>query len=256
MNRFKLLLVIVLGLSLHSCKMYNDILFQDTKDFEFTPTVDAFTKDYQIAENDKITFRLYTKDGLQLIDPIVLENGGAQMLRQLQESGINFLVESDGNINLPLLGRVKIVGKTLIEAEQYLEKEYARYFNNPYAVLDIINNRVIVSTGGGSSATVINLVNNNTTVLEAIAMAGGLSDGANAQKIKLIRKEGQERVVYKVDLSTLEGLEMADMVVQANDIVYVEPNRRYVRDIATELGPYLTLLSSALLIYGLLTNGL
>lgn len=249
-------MVIALGLSLHSCKMYNDILFQDTKDFEFTPTMDAFTKDYQIAENDKITFRLYTKDGLQLIDPIAMQEGGGQMMRQMQNNSLNFLVESNGEINLPLLGRTKIVGKTLIEAEQYLEKEYAKYFNNPYAVLDIINNRVIVSTGGGSSATVINLVNNNTTVLEAIALAGGVSDEGNAKQIKLIRKEGQERVVYKVDLSTLEGLEMADMIVQANDIVYVEPNRRYVRDVARELGPYLTIFSSALLIYGLLTNGL
>ena len=237
-----------------SCTINRNIMFRDTKDFEFEVPYDTFGKDYVLAPNDKISFRLYTKDGLQLIDPTFLERGTSVQAQRFLTEGITFLIESDGRVNMPLLGRIPITGKNLVEAERYLEDLYADYFNNPYAVLDIINNRVIVSPGGGGTAQVINLVNNNTTVMEILAMAGGITDEGNAKEIKLIRKKGDERLVYKMDLSTLEGLEMADMIVQANDIVYVQPVRNYAREAIVELGPYLSLISSILLILSIINN--
>ncbi|MFW6351649.1 MAG: hypothetical protein ACOC2E_04630 [Bacteroidota bacterium] len=81
-------------------------------------------------------------------------------------------------------------------------------------------------------------------------MAGGIADG-RAGKVKLIRGDLDDPQVFLIDLSTLEGVRNAEMVLQANDIIYVEPRERVPQRIMETIGPYLSLLSSALIIYSL-----
>lgn len=250
-----LFLLALLSATFFSCTVRNDIMFKDIKSFEYANNLDAYDEEYVIAENDVMSFTLYTKNGLQIVDFTAgstgNNNNGMQQNR-LRSTGLQYVVEEDGMVNLPLVDRVKIIGKTIKEAEFFLEDLYSKYYVDPYITVQINNNRVIVSTGGGGSARVINLTNRNTTVFEALALAGGINSEGNARKIKLIRKnEEGEYDVYRIDLSTIEGLSDADITVQANDIVYVQPTRNYVRDAVRELGPYLSLLSSSLLIYSL-----
>ncbi|MFW5725619.1 MAG: polysaccharide export protein EpsE, partial [Bacteroidota bacterium] len=72
-----------------------------------------------------------------------------------------------------------------------------------------------------------------------------------ASKVKLIRGDLSDPQVFLIDLSTIEGVRDADMIIQANDIIYVEPRERVPQRIMENLGPYLTLLSTALLVYSL-----
>ena len=68
----------------------------------------------------------------------------------------------------------------------------------------------------------------NTTVIEVLARAGGIRARGRSKRIKLIRQDGEENLVFMMDLSTVEGLEAARTVVQANDIIYVESNPQIV----------------------------
>ena len=89
-----------------------------------------------------------------------------------------------------------------------------------------MNNRVLVFPGEAGQATVITLENQNTTVIEVLAQAGGIRARGRSKRIKLIRQKGNENLVFLMDLSTVDGLEAARTVVQANDIIYVESNLR------------------------------
>ena len=127
---------------------------------------------------------------------------------------------------------------TLREAGLYLEEAYSEYLNNPMVRLQVMNKRVTIFPGGsGGSAKVINLVNNNTTLIEALALAGGINDG-KAYKIKLIRGDLKNPTIYQIDLSTVEGLKQADLVLQANDIIYVEP-AKVLTQFMKDFNPYL-----------------
>ena len=97
----------------------------------------------------------------------------------------------------------------------------------------------------------ITLENTNTTLLEALALAGGIEDG-KARKIKLIRGDFKNPKVYLIDLSTIEGMTNGDIIIQANDIIYVEPVLHPARTILAELTPIVSLLTSFLLIWSLL----
>jgi polysaccharide export outer membrane protein len=115
--------------------------------------------------------------------------------------------------------------------------------------VQVQNKRIVVFPGNGSNAVVLTLENNNTTLMEAIAMAGGITQRGRAAKIKLIRKVDGERKVYLIDLSTIDGLKYVDMIVQANDYIYVEPVPQIGNEILRDVAPIVSLITSAVLIY-------
>lgn len=220
-------------------------MLRTPKDYNYDKLVDSLSRlDYKIAANDAIQYRVFTNDGFKLID---LASSGTGVLR----NDLDVIVESDGNIKMPLLGRFNVLGLSIKEAEKLMEEKYSEFYVKPYVTLKVINKRVIVFPGNTGQAKVIPMINNNTTVIEAIATAGGIPEDGKAYKIKLIRNNNDPSIkpfVYLMDLSRIEGVTMANSKVQANDIIYVEPRYRPFRTLAVELAPIATLLTTFLIL--------
>lgn len=235
-----LLIMIFLG----SCKVFVPYQMLRQGKYPISQFPDSVQQqEYRIAPNDMLSMSVFSNNGENLIDP----TGG----KQIQNSELSYLVEFDGQVKLPVLDRIPISGLTLREAEKMLEERYSAYYNQPFVQLQVTNNRVIIFTGGqGSEAKVLPLENTNTTLFEALAMAGGIQDG-KAHRIKLIRGDLKNPQVYVIDLSTIEGMTKSNLVLQANDIIYVQPRDKIPQKILDNITPYLTLTSTILLIYGL-----
>ncbi len=218
------------------------------KGYEYAKKPDStnIVKAYRISANDVISFNLYSNDGFKLIDLSSLNESNAGYRVQGQ---LDFLVEYDGTVKLPVLGRTKISGYTIREAEFMLEEKYSASYVSPFVVLDVTNRRVIVFPGSEGDAKTIPLKNNNTTLLEAIALAGGIADQGKAKQVKLIRDLNGKREVYLIDLSTINGLEDANMVLLANDIIYIEARRRYVSKILQEVTPIISLITTTFIVF-------
>lgn len=248
MRNYVLLLFTVLAFS--SCNINKNILFKSPTDYTYDSLPDTTDESYTISPNDLIDFRFYTADGYMLVEGSFSGELNINNQTTNNNNRLNYLVDKDGTIKLPVIGRINLEGLTVREAEELLERLYSELYNDPFVVLTVSNSRVIVSPGEGGSARVITLTNTNTTLMEAIGLAGGISNRGNASKIKLIRteKESQKRKVYLIDLSTIEGVDEADIIVQANDIIYVEPMPQVAQELATELAPYVTLLTSLVLV--------
>lgn len=208
-------------------------------------------KSYKISANDRIEFRIYSNDGFKLIDLTSLNNpSDAVRYNFLTE----YLVEYDGYVKLPIIGSTLIKGLTVREAERMLEERYSAFYVKPFVLLEVVNKRIIVFPGSPGDAKVINLRNNNTTLIEGLALSGGISDNGKAHKIKLIREKPDsagKQDVYLIDLSTIAGLKHGDMILQANDIIYVEPKKNYSSRLLREITPVLSLVTSIILAYGL-----
>ena len=122
-------------------------------------------------------------------------------------------------------------------------------------LLTVNNRRVVVFPGGGGDAKIIPLDNNNTTLLEALASAGGLAKRGNAKEVKLFRRQiGGGRKVYQFDLSQIANLKYADIVMQADDVVYVQPNTELARGLLTDITPLITLLTTTFLVIGIVRS--
>jgi polysaccharide biosynthesis/export protein len=234
-------------LGITSCQVLNpERMLRTPPDFEYSAFDETTIQpEYRLAPNDKLYFRLFTNDGERLVDPI------NPMVQQIRDDQQVYTIEFDGLVKIPILGRVTLGGLTVREAERYLENQFASYYNRPFVQLRVTNNRVIVFPGGrGGTSSVVYLENSNTTLFEALALAGGIADG-KAHRVKLIRGDLADPQVFLIDLSTIEGVKNADMIVQANDVIYVEPRERVPQRIMENISPYLTLLSAALIVYSL-----
>lgn len=243
----KWILVTILCGFLTSCTvLYPSRMLNTGKTYAYsTLPLNAPESPYRLAPNDEVSILVSTNSGQNLINP--LEGAQTNPGQNLQ----TYLIEYDSTVNLPLLRRTKLGGLTLAEAEKKLEQEFGFFFNDPFVHLKVSNNRVIIFPGGeGGQAQVVKLESPHTTLFEALALAGGITDG-KAYNIKLIRGNLHERQVYRIDLSTIDGLKAGDIILQANDIIYVEPVNRLPQAILREITPYLTLASTLLLIYGI-----
>lgn len=257
-----LFLLVLVSLGLGSCTINKDLLFKTPKDYVFDTLPDTLNPPARLAPNNMLNFNFFTGDGHILVEAglgsnMFVSQGQNMRSNQLvnQQNQLPYIIDRDGTVKLPVVGRVKLAGLTLREAEQMLEKLYEQYYNDPFVLLNVQNNRVIISPGAGGAAAVITLVNNNTTLMEALAMAGGVSQRGDASKVKLIRSDDQtnERKVYQFDLSTIEGIKYADVIVQPNDIIYVEPLPLLTREFLQEITPLVTLLSTVAILISLVS---
>ena len=114
------------------------------------------------------------------------------------------MVKPDGLVELPELGDIRLEGLTIEEAEVLLEEAYASFYKDPFVILRVQNNRVYIFPGETGKASVVTLRNMNTTLLEVLALSGGIGNRANASKVKLIRRTEQGNEVYKMDYPRLK----------------------------------------------------
>jgi polysaccharide export outer membrane protein len=139
-----------------------------------------------------------------------------------------------------------VKGLTVVELEDTLSKILSKSFINPFVQIRISNQRVVIF-GGRGNAKVVNLLHTNTTLLEAIAQAGGIDETGKAFSIKIMRRsEIGKREIYKIDLSTINGIKEADMIVQGNDYIYIDYKPRIASSILGEIGPWLGLATTSL----------
>lgn len=243
----KLVLFALVAFSVSSCKILTpSVMLRTSKDFQYTPMPDTFSLQYKISKSDVIQIRLFANDGFKLIDVTQDQQGAVRAA-----GGMQYLVEFDGTAKFPILGRVMMAGLTLREAEMVLQEKYSEYFHSPFVMVNVENRRVFMFPGTDGTARVVPLQYDNTTLIEALALAGGITQVGKAHRIKLIRGNPDKPDVYLINLSTIEGIKQGSMVLQANDIIYVEPRYKIASRVLTEIAPYLSLFSSAILVYSL-----
>lgn len=239
--------------------MNQDLLFRTTAEQEFAQLNEATNEAYTLAPNDRLQLQLFSNRGQLLMAATAGSSDGGQNnnFMQQQRNAFTYRVELDGTVELPEVGAVHLAGLTLDEAERTIEDAYEAEYVEPYALLKVVNNRVLVFPGEAGQATVITLENQNTTVIEVLAQAGGIRARGRSKRIKLIRQKGEENLVFMMDLSTVDGLEAARTVVQANDIIYVESNPQIVKEALADVSPLaqmITTVTSLFLTYQVLST--
>lgn len=245
-------IVLIFLILFTSCKSYKqDILFQLDDDFtesDLETAKEQIESNYILEPNDILLLDVFTNKGERIIDPNfeLAAQGGAQLQQQQQDFG--FVVQADGTVFFPLIGRFEAQGMNLLEAELKLAEEYSNFYIDPFVKLRIGNRRVFVL--GAPGGQVVPLQNENTNLTEILALAGGLQLGARAQNIKVIRGD----LVYLVDLTTISGMRRTNMDVQPGDVIYIEPWRRPWLETLRDVSPALSLASSILTLIVVVQN--
>lgn len=243
------LVFVVVMLSVSSCKVLRPSeMLQEGKEYpisEFRPS----EKEYKIKPFDELSIRITTNDGFSLIGLGSVDSNSDYQMRQ---RGLSYLVEFDGLVKLPTLGRISLSGYTVREAEKLLEDMYAEYYQSPFVLLNVTNRKAFIFFDGGTKARTVNIPPENLSLIEAISNVGGLTDISRSYRIKLIRGDlTNNPEVFYWNLSSLDELRNSNLLLEANDVVYIDSKPQYVSRILREIAPYLTLATTALSVYGI-----
>lgn len=224
------LILVVLTAMLPSCRLvYPEFMFKQ-KDYQTFEFKEQLIKQYVIKPFDQFTMNIFARDGFRLVD--VGSTLGAQAQGMQTGRGMFYIVDKDGYVRLPVLGEMNVAGYTETELERLIAEKVSAYIVDPFVEVRVINRRCFLFKG--TTGQVVSLNQSPTSLLEVVAMSGGITAGLKAYKIKLIRGDLKNPQITIIDLSTIEGMQRSNLIVQTNDIIYIEPRRRYVRDLLRE----------------------
>jgi len=192
---------------------------------------------YKLAQSSKpqaehyisdrsIEYRILPQDRLQVVlykDPNQNVMVQTQELEQpMTREGI--LVNTAGDIILPLIGKVHIAGLTQTQAAEKITQKYKRYLNTPSVYVEVLNKRLYV-LGEVKKPGVVKIDKEKMTLFEAIAFAGDLTDSAVRDNIIIISNHPIKGLQMRhVDLTDFDHMRYADLMLRPNDLVYVQPD--------------------------------
>ncbi len=143
-----------------------------------------------------------------------------------------YVIDADGTIDFPVLGRISVAGKTRTELELFIKKliQDQNLIKDPVITVTF-NNLYVTVIGSTGSVGRVNIDRDNFTLLDAIAQAGDLELTGLRENVRVIRETGIDKLIsYEVNLCSAEDLYNSPVFyLQQKDVIYVEPNNKIKR---------------------------
>ncbi|MDB5258560.1 MAG: polysaccharide transporter [Chitinophagaceae bacterium] len=132
------------------------------------------------------------------------------------------LIDQYGDIELPMVGLIRISGLTLKQTEKLIKDKMSEYLTYVTVTVKLMSFRVSV-LGEVMNPGIKQIDRNHLTLLDALSYSGDLTDMANRKKVRLIRKENNRNKVYTIDMSSVNMLASEFYYLRPDDVIYVEP---------------------------------
>ncbi|MDZ4715825.1 MAG: polysaccharide biosynthesis/export family protein [Cytophagales bacterium] len=246
----KIFLVLLLGSLVSSCVTNRKYQLMQKGDVNRTNMVtdSVFREyvvekfDYRIQTNDLISVRF---ESLSPKEYDFLANQAATGANVIVGGALLLgdLVDENGEIPFPVVGKVKVAGFTVFQIQDNLQSIADQYLESPIVKVRLLNYRATF-LGEVKQEGVVHINNNRVTLLEAIGMAGGLTDLADKTSVKLIRQKGSQTEVIYVNLLDENFIKSPYYYVYQNDVFIVPALRQ--RPYRQYFGQNLSLLISSL----------
>lgn len=139
---------------------------------------------------------------------------------------LGYLVDSDGDIDFPILGKIHVAGMTRKELTEYLKQRLMDedYIKDPIVTVQFLNFKISVM-GEVNRPGSFDISSDRITLLEALSKAGDLTIYGRRDRVAVIREVDGVRTILYHDLRSSDIFQSPCYYLQQNDIVYVEPNK-------------------------------
>lgn len=212
--------VLILLLFLTSCITRKDITNFQGNPIPKTELYKLTNQPYRLQINDVVFLNIKAEDE-NLVTLFKTEraasNGAAD--------NDGYTVDNNGNIRIPYLGEVNVLGHTEKEARIKIEQELSNYFKNSktlFVTLKLSGIKYTITGEVGSPGTK-HLMQNQVSIVEAIANAGDINDLGNRKEVIIVRKTLDGVQKFTVDLTNIAIFDSAHFYIQPNDVIYVSP---------------------------------
>lgn len=160
-----------------------------------------------------------------------------------------YVVDVNGDINFPIIGKIKIGGLKKSEAAALIKEKLQPYLKDPIVTIQFLNYKITI-LGEVKRPGTYTISNEHTSILQALGIAGDLTIYGRRDNVLLIREmEGGKKEYVRIDLNKTDILSSPFYYLQQNDIIYVEPNKTKVNNVisssaSTNAAIYLSTISS------------
>jgi len=204
---------------------------------------------YLVKPNDNLYIRVTSLD--DRTSAFLNNESGAttRIENPMSASLAGYRVEQDGSIQFPFVGKIYVANLTLDEVREKIQLAVSKYLEESSITVKLLNDNITI-VGEVRTPGRFLLYDEEINILEAISLAGDMTDFANKKKIRLIRKDGD--VQQMIVINTLDDnlLFSPYFYLKPGDIIYVEPRRlKSISLSSIPLGLTLTFLNTALLIF-------
>ena len=268
-NRLRYILFIglaamVVGLS--SCVTSRRVNYMQEPDKKIPSYADTLSfEDYQLRVNDRLYIYVYSLDEkiTALYNSGMTNQNMRQQMRSNSMYGSNelytYLVDIEGNIDFPTLGKVQVLGLTTREVKRKLEEELGQLmkdipgYKTISAEVNIVQ-RSFSIIGAQSGRYAIN--REKMTIFEALAMAGDLGEFSDRSQIKLVREKDGVTTIKTFDVRSKDIINSEFYYIEPNDIIYIRqiPGKSFgINSAGTAVGVVASTISFGVFIYGIVT---
>ena len=242
---FGILIKLLLGFFIIiNCSCATQNLFETEKEGSIIDLI-SLDSNFQekIVTDNKLSISIWNHEDMSIGSIFSIYNSN-------KESGKWTLVDKNGTIKLPEIGRVHLSGLTVSEASDTLEKLYSPYLKDPEITVKVLNRKITV-VGEVNSAGTFSLDNERNTLMQVIGMAQGFDTYANLEEIQVIR----DSVVYKINLTVHSPELLHNILIVSDDIINVPARKGKMLDQrASTLIPYATAATALAIIVSVLVK--
>ncbi|MAB47536.1 MAG: sugar transporter [Flavobacteriaceae bacterium] len=230
MRSIKLLIIALSCIFISSCIPHKDTIYLQNKGNAVNDTIpynlSEVQKPYRIQIDDILNIRIKVLDqnNTQIFNPIGEANLNADSAERAYFDG--FTVDIHGNIRIPNLGILNVLGYTVEEIEKLIEQklldEQFKETANIFVTVKLAGLRYTATGEIGNPGT-ITLFKERVNIFEAIANAGEIPLTGNRKEVMIIRQYPQGQKIHSLDLTDVNVMKSPYYYIQPNDMIYVKP---------------------------------
>ena len=244
--------ILFLSFSLLSCRNSENVIYFQGE-FLNASTLSHASFLPVIEKNDLLDIKLISQnaEAAELFTPKIANSQTSVTYASGVPARGGFLVNQEGEIQLPYIGKMNVAGLTRDEIITQIETKLGEYINEPIIQLQIINFKITI-LGDVRSPGTYNIPNEKISIIEAIGIAGDLNITGMRKDIKLIREKEGKRKEYNIDFTDKAIFDSEFFFLKQNDIVYIPQNKAKISN-STFSQIYLPILSTVSILLSTIT---
>lgn len=216
-------MILIFGFLITSCASKKEVVyFQNAGSFETLVDDNSFTSKFKV--DDLVSIHVSTLDN-EASAPFNLFRGASE--GGIRAEQVDYLVDQSGEIDFPVIGKIKIAGLSAEELRVLLRERLSDYLKDPIINIRLRNFSVTV-LGEVNRPGTYPVVGERITILEALGLAGDLTIKGMRENVMVIRDFDGTKVYTRIDLRRKEAMNSPVYYLTQNDVVYVEPNQSAV----------------------------
>lgn len=208
-----------------SCVTHKDLVYMQGKDQHIQTYDDVELPDYRLKSQDELYIQITSLDDESTNVFKMAEQGNVFNLTPYSASLLSYQISKEGNLHLPVIGNMNVVGKTTNEVGMMIQDSLEYVLSKPTVTVKL-SNRYVTILGEVRTPGRYIYSEEKLTIYDALGMAGDITDFGNRKKVSITRNESDVNNIITLDLTDPGIVSSEYLYMRPSDLLYVKPLRR------------------------------